>query len=124
MRPDDLILACIFFGLFPSILRSVRKQGGLKRAISTFASTAENGSIIILFLLAIPVAMLTIYYFAFILPGFRLDTASREAIYRPSIGTLGIILFVFFMNGRLVRAIRGFANWSVRQWNRFGSSQT
>lgn len=124
MQAFEAIMFLVFTMLLLSIFRSIHLHGGIRQSIKTFVDTAQNGGIILLFLLVIPVSMIVTYYALFMVPGFRENISLRDTIIRPSTGTLAIILTVFFLNGKLVRAIRGFANWSVRQWNKFGLFRT
>lgn len=121
---DELLMLLSTVVLLLAIFFTARLQGGLIKIVQEFVGTAENGGMMLMLLLSIPVSLLAVYFFLLFFPWFRADDELRETIVRPSIFTINIILAVYILNGRLVRAIRGVARWGYHLWTKSGIFRT
>jgi len=80
----------------------------LKATWAQFRADGLRGDEMILMALLIPGIILTVYYLLLVLPlpTFENDMALRMSIVRSSIFTTNLILAIYFLNGRLTRAMR------------------
>ncbi len=80
----------------------------LKATWAQFRADGLRGDEMILMALLIPGIILTVYYLLLVLPlpAFENDMRLRQGIVRSSIFTTNLILAIYFLNGRLTRAMR------------------
>jgi hypothetical protein len=114
MQWDEVLLFLSSLSAFGAIVLRLYKT--ITARMETAQPPALRGDEIILFALLIPVTILMVYYLLLVLPleSFDNDILLRQNIVRSSEFTSNVILAIYFLNGRLTRALRRFLAWKRR----------
>lgn len=114
---EEVVLFLLTLAASSSVIYRIRQFGGLRKCLEQFAAGDTEARPVLLFLLLVPITMLSVLTLLVLL---RAQPRNTLPILFIILFSLLAILTLYFYNGKLVQLLRDAVRKGIELWNQFG----